>query len=402
MAPAATAKERLKKAGWYSRSSDGQRAYTGDMQGLLLRLSETDAAASAMRVIAFYDMLLERKASPRALVQATAGLAQCVVGWRNTNGVVVRLAPSSAESRRLKGPPTPTAELEVADHGVVWLERQGDAEPFDELVLERLALVVGALSVSPPGPGVAREHLDDTRLLLDAARSEDAQTATARALGLRVGRPVVLVALRHSAKRDPSLWARDFAERCWQADRVHVTSEDGLAAVLIQQVVPYATIEDNLVERLARKDSETGLESGLLAGVGTPQPVTQAHRSWNEAKTALRFAGATGTDVVASHERLGSLALLAQIPTPVLSADRGVQAVAQLRAKPGGADQLRVLQAFCRTGSLRQASAELFLHHSTVASHLTRIGAKANWDLNTSLGRLSALTSVYAEHLCNS
>ncbi|MDV3128453.1 helix-turn-helix domain-containing protein [Mycobacterium sp. 21AC1] len=372
------------------------------MQGLLLRLSETDAAASAMRVIAFYDMLLERRASPRALVQATAGLAQCVAGWRNSNGVVVRLAPSSAESRQLKGPPTPSAELEVADHGVVWLERQGGPEPFDELVLERLALVAGALSTTPIRREDARVQADDTRLLLDPTRSDDAQTATARALGLRVGRPVVLVALRHSTKRDPSVWARDVAEQCWQADRVQVTSEDGLAAVLIQQVVPYATIEDTLAEHIAGKESESGLESGLVAGVGTPQPVTQAHQSWNEAKVALRFAGATRTDVVASHLRLGSLTLLAHIPMSVLSDDRGVQAVAQLRAKPGGADQLRVLQAFCRTGSLRQASAELFLHHSTVASHLTRIGARANWDLNTSVGRLSALTSLYAEYLCNS
>ncbi|MGV9796842.1 hypothetical protein ACWDTP_02140 [Mycobacterium sp. NPDC003449] len=372
------------------------------MQGLLLRLSETDAAASAMRVIAFFDMLLERRASPRALVQATAGLAQCVVGWRNSNGVVVRLAPSTAESQRLKLPPSPSAELEIAGHGVVWLERHGVPEPFDELVLERLALVAGALSSGTFAPSSSRVPADQTGLLLDSTRSEDAQTATARALGLRVSRPVVLVALKHHTKRDPSVWARDLAEQCWPTDRVHVTSQDGLAAVIVQQVVPYATIEDSLFEYVKqRAETESGLESGLRAGIGTPRPVTQAHLSWDEAKTALRFAGATRTDVIASHQRLGSLALLAQIPTSTLRADPGVEAVAELRAKPGGADQLGVLQAFCRTGSLRQASAELYLHHSTVSSHLTRICARANWDLSTSLGRLSALTSLYAEHLCS-
>jgi hypothetical protein len=372
------------------------------MQGLLLRLSETDSAASAMRVIAFFDMLLERRASPRALVQATAGLAQCVVGWRNGSGVVVRLAPSSAENARLDSPPSPSAELEITDHGVVWLERHGGPQPFDDLVLERLALVAGALSSGSFPRGEKYSPVDETRLLLDPTRTEDAQMATARALGLRVGLPVTLVALRHRTKHDPSVWARDLAERSWPADRVHVTSQDGLAAVVVQQVVPYATIEHGLTEYIAG-DAAIGpdLAAGLRAGVGTARPVNQAHLSWQEAKTALRFAGATGTDAVASHERLGSLTLLAQLPASVLADDPGVQAVAQLRAKPGGADQLKVLQAFCRTGSLRQASAELYLHHSTVASHLTRIGARANWDLNTSLGRLSALASLYAEHLCN-
>ncbi len=355
-----------------------------------------------MRVIAFFDMLLERRASPRALVQATAGLAQCVVGWRRSNGTVIRLAPSAAESRQINFPPCPSAELELGDHGVVWLERVGAPEPFDELVLERLALVAGALSSGPSPRAGDREEVDATRLLLDSTRSEDARAAAARALGLRVGRPVIVVAVRHCTKRDPSVWARDLAEQCWPADRVHVTSQDGLAAVVVQQVVTYDTVENSLTEHITRRTpAESGLEPDLRAGTGTPRPATQAHLSWEEAKTALRFAGATRADVVVSYERLGSLSLLARIPTAVLCEDPGVRAIAELRAKPSGADQLGVLQAFCRTGSLRQASAELHLHHSTVASHLTRIGAKVNWDLHTPLGRLSALTALYAEHLCN-
>ncbi|WP_344418403.1 helix-turn-helix domain-containing protein [Pseudonocardia ailaonensis] len=355
-----------------------------------------------MRVIAFFDMLLERRASPRALVQATAGLAQCVVGWRRSNGSVIRLAPSAAQSRQLNDPPSPSVELEIADHGVVWLERPGSPEPFDELVLERLALVAGALGPHSRPRQDGGTEFDATQVLVDSTRSEDARAAAARTLGLRSDRPVVLVAVRHCMKRDPSVWARDL-EQCWPADRVHVTSQDGLAAVVVQQVVTHDTIEHSLSEHLlTTMSAESRSDPELRAGTSTPRLATQAHLCWEEARTALRFAGATRMDVVASYERLGSLTLLARVPTSVLREDAGVRAIAQLRARPTGADQLGVLQAFCRTGSLRQASTELHLHHSTIASHLARISAKVHWDLTTPLGRLSALTSLYADHLCNS
>ena len=371
------------------------------MQGLLLRLSETDAAASAMRVIAFFDMLLERRASPRALVQATSGLAQCVVGWRNANGVVVRLAPSSIEGWQLGGALSPSAELEVPGHGVVWLERHGNPEPYDDLILERLALVAGALMAGRSAHDGDRRHIDAPKVLLTPTASEDERLANARTLGLRVDKPLVSVAIRHCTNRDPQIWARDLAEHCWPADRVYATRKDGIAAVIVQQVVPGPSVEESLSAYIRERAAhEPSFESNLRAGIGVARSVTEAHLSWTEAKVALRFAGATRTDVVIDYRHLGSLRLLAQTPVAVLRADPGVQVITSLRAQPGGADEIAVLQAFCRTGSLRQASNELHLHHSTVASHLARISANSGWNFGTSIGRLAALAAIYAEQLC--
>lgn len=371
------------------------------MQGLLLQLSGLDTdAASALRVIAFFDTLLERQASPRALVQATAGLAQCVVGWRNDNGVVIRLAPGPGESWRLASSPTPSHEADVPSQGVVWLERHGSAQPYDELVLERLALAAGALGSQTSRRPSAGVVADPATVLLDAGAAEGARVSAARTLGLRVDRPVTVVALRHCTQRGSAVWAHDLAEQCWSADRVYATNQDGVAAVIVQQVLAEEKVEHRLRGHITRGTvHEASFESQLRAGVGAMRPVAEAHLSWAEARTALRFAGATRLDVVAVYERLGSLRLLAQIPIQTLRADLDVQAIAAMRLGPAGPEDLAVLQAFCRTGSLRQASTELHLHHSTVASHLARIGVKACWDLSTPTGRLAALSAVYAEHL---
>ncbi len=51
------------------------------MKGLLLRLSALDAGAeAAVRVIAYFDALVERGATPVELVRATAALAECPAG----------------------------------------------------------------------------------------------------------------------------------------------------------------------------------------------------------------------------------------------------------------------------------------------------------------------------------
>lgn len=52
------------------------------MQGLMLRLSELDAhAANSVRVIGFFDRLLERRASLDIVMRSAAALAECPVGF---------------------------------------------------------------------------------------------------------------------------------------------------------------------------------------------------------------------------------------------------------------------------------------------------------------------------------
>jgi hypothetical protein len=67
------------------------------MKGLLLRLSAVDAdAEAAVRVIAYFDALVERGATPVELVRAAAGLAECPAGLDRRGVEPVRFGPDSA------------------------------------------------------------------------------------------------------------------------------------------------------------------------------------------------------------------------------------------------------------------------------------------------------------------
>jgi hypothetical protein len=55
--------------------------------------------------------------------------------------------------------------------------------------------------------------------------------------------------------------------------------------------------------------------------------------------------------------------------------------------------------AFCRTGTLRQAAAELHLHHSTVAVRLAQVESALGWHLTDPRDRFRAQLALHAMRL---
>ncbi|WP_261994038.1 helix-turn-helix domain-containing protein [Streptomyces sp. t39] len=122
-----------------------------------------------------------------------------------------------------------------------------------------------------------------------------------------------------------------------------------------------------------------------------------------EARAALRFAAAGPPGgAVADHDELGPVALLADIPVERLRAQADVRRLAALvdggRGGQGG-ELLAALAAFCRTGTLRQAAAELHLHHSSVAARLARVEKGLGWRLRDPGDRFRAQLALYAVRL---
>ena len=106
---------------------------------LLLRLSSLDAdAASAVRVIGFYDALFERGADIKMIMRQTAMLAECSVGVRTADArLSERVEPSGVGH---PGGPPPGSRIHRTSSGdEVWLERDGASYPLDDLVVERFA-----------------------------------------------------------------------------------------------------------------------------------------------------------------------------------------------------------------------------------------------------------------------
>jgi sugar diacid utilization regulator len=93
--------------------------------------------------------------------------------------------------------------------------------------------------------------------------------------------------------------------------------------------------------------------------------------------------------------------LLAEVPVERLRAQADVQALEALAATPTGALDVATLEAFCRSGSLRQAAAALHLHHSTVAARLAHVEAALGRRLDEPEDRFRARLAVLARRLAS-
>lgn len=129
---------------------------------------------------------------------------------------------------------------------------------------------------------------------------------------------------------------------------------------------------------LATTVDATRFPAGVQAGIGAAD---SPDRSWREARTALRFT--TPREPVVHYDDLGALALLAQIPRDVARDNADVAAIADLAGDP---DDLGTLDAYCATGSVRQAADCLHLHHSSVARRLAQIGKALGIELTEPTG----------------
>ncbi|WP_371479179.1 PucR family transcriptional regulator [Kitasatospora sp. NBC_00315] len=380
------------------------------MKGLLLRLSALDAdAASAVRVIAHFEALLRGGAlDPGMLARSTAGLAECPAGLLLADGRTARYGPDGVA---LPGTPgLVSGEAGLAGGGRVWLERPGVAGPFDDLVLEWMAIAARLLGGPPRSaepPHVADPAL--VELVLSEREAVEDRARALRLLGLAPEPPLRVVAVAvdpatapqgRADPADPGVEAVALLGRGALPAAVRVARVGRLGVVLLQRrdggASPAGELRAVLGERAALRESARGVRVGIG---GAAEPMA-ASASWAQARSALRFAGAGAPDeALVDHDELGPVALLAQIPAERLRAEPDVRALDELAGREGGALSIAALAAFCRTGSLRQAAAELHLHHSSVAARLAHVEGALDWRLRDPQDRFRAQLALYARRL---
>ncbi|WP_129837952.1 helix-turn-helix domain-containing protein [Streptomyces sp. RFCAC02] len=357
------------------------------MKGLLLRLTSLDAdAAAAVRVIAHFQALLGGRLDAATLLRSTAALAECPAGYEPADGPPLRFGPDGVERAGPPGVVSGAAGLRPA--GRVWLERPGAPGPFDDLVLEWLAIAAGTLGGPSP---VADPAL--VELALSARESDADRSRALRLLGLAPERPLRAVVVTDPA-RDPDMTALALLGRGRAPGHLRVARVGGLGVALLQGR------EDAGSPAAALREAVRG---GARVGIGGPAPALGARVAWEQACVALRFTagGTTAGDAVTDHGDLGPLALLADVPAARLREDPDTRALDALAAREGGDLNIAALAAFCRTGSLRQAAAELHLHHSSVAARLARVEAALGRRLHDPGDRFRAHLALYAWRLAS-
>ncbi|MEV0072620.1 helix-turn-helix domain-containing protein [Amycolatopsis sp. NPDC050768] len=306
--------------------------------------------------------------------------------------------PAQESERGGEAPATPrvvATELRGEAAGQVWLERDGEPGPLDDLVLERFAIAARVLG---PAPQVVQPHLADPALvelvLGERAAAEDRSRALVL-LGLDAGRPLRVVAVGTEDGRDPGAAAVALVARGGTALGARVAVVGEVAAVLVQPREGPATVVGVLENALSLRARERGSSGSVRVGVGDAVAGLEARRSWLQARLAERFA-VPATEPLVVHENLGSLTLLAEIPADHLRAQPDVRALDALAAP-----DLEALEAFCRTGSLRQAAVALHRHHSSVATRLAHVEDALGWPLDDPAGRFRTRLALLAHRLAH-
>mgnify|MGYP001346091566 FL=1 len=343
------------------------------MEALAVRLSQLDShVEGAIRVVMFYDTLMRRRVDLPALARASAGLAECVVGIRLSGaGREIRIAPDGRQASAPLSPASSTKPITLDEEeiGTVWLERPGPPIPLDDVLLDRLAITAAAV-VERYGP--ARTTMADPALIelvISSGSDEAARARALRLLGFAADLPVRVLALRSQLPLD-------------QVGGLICPARPVKAAPLADVGVILATTLDR-----------TRFPAGVRAGIGAAE---SPDLSWQQARTALRFT--TARQPVVHHGDLGALALLAQVPQGAVRDNADVAAIARMAENP---EDLETLDAYCATGSLRQAADLLHLHHSSIARRLEQIAKALGIELTEPTGLIRARLALTAWRLLN-
>lgn len=370
-----------------------------------LRLSHLDpAAAGALRVISYFDRLVENHSDADALTRATALLAECPAGTADhRHAADHRYDPDARALPPGEAAPTSSRAVVVDGRtvGEVWLERTGCAWSLDGLVLERLALAA-SLAFERSGPlanPVPSPQWGDPALVqaaLSARGSEAERSRALHLLGLHPDEPLRAVAV---VAPEAAVMRRTLGS-CARAlsaahPRLGRPAPFGALWTTVGAILLPAPADARAGDPVLPEGATAGLPEGVAVGTGPSGTAAQLPDSWAQARRAARFAGLGPTwPRAVDATGLGTLALLADIPRDAALAHPDTAALATL-----GSEDLATLDAVCRTASVRAAAQLLYLHHSSVAQRVTRIERSLGFRVSGPHGRQRAQTALLLRQL---
>ncbi|MFG2964826.1 MULTISPECIES: helix-turn-helix domain-containing protein [unclassified Streptomyces] len=332
------------------------------MKELAGRLAAVDPdAGAAVTVITYFDRLAESRAGLEALVRGAAVLAGCPARLADPERRVrLRVEPDGrrADSEDAPDPGWPCAPLVPGGPPALWLERTGapGTSVVDAVILERASAAVRSVLDRTRGRAPA-PPVDDPALVetvLDAGAPLPARLHAARSLGLDGAGPDARVRA--------------------------VAVADGPARIVA--------------------DGRALPAAGRM-GVGPAVAVEDLPRSWDAARTALRFTADGGGQEperpVVHADELGDVALLAALVVPGAEPAPDVRAVEAAAADAPW--MLRTLHAVASTASLRAAAGEINVHHSTLQDRLTHAEHLLGWSVRTPQGRFRLHLALTMRHL---
>ena len=321
------------------------------MHQLAGRLTALDPDASeALRVIPYFDELLNQRAGLESVVRGAAVLSGSAARLMTPGRqVALRVLPNGHRADRESQPDATWQSETLPDFQVtMWLERPGPSGPVDAMVLERATQAVRTVLERTRGR-YAQTRQDDGELievLLDPDSPATARDRAVRLLGFHPGETVRAVA--------------EFGDP------------------------PHLTVTT------AHRHAALNAASQRL-GIGPPVVVEEAAASSTAAVLALRLT-AEGTPAdpgprVVAAEDLGAALLVAAAFEKNPSWARHPDVLTLNRGGSKAPWLLNTLTALSTTDSLRSAATALVVHHSSLQKRLTQIEKLIGWDVTTPAGK---------------
>ncbi len=356
------------------------------MEGLLRRLSaDGSEAENALRVIAFFDRLVEARGAIDEVVRSSARLIGGNAGYQAESGDPAisydsrgRVSPASPSSASLiKNVASQTAAL-----GQVWIDTSTDNAALGELVVERMALAAGiVLGREARATSSGQWSAVATLIATDASPTEREEAA--RAIGFRVDWTIRAVVVLHNLASTPTdaqiqKWADESGAKATTSHQ-----DDAASIVLVHERNPNSPIG--------------GPPWSALTGIGSRAAITDASESLRTARLAVRLTSSILGPTVVDYDKIGPFAQLSSISREAAGSSALVKQLIYLAQSDTGRAELEALDGFCRYRALRPASIEMNLHHSSLANRLKNAERKIdiNLDSTDDVAQLTLALQLY-------
>jgi hypothetical protein len=158
---------------------------------LLRRVRLNPQASESLKVLAYFDALVDGHANPEVLLRGAAVLSGCAAGV--ASGATCARVDRSGVRRGPAVVPSPGRwpEHTVAGGGRAWIERAGPAHANDAMILERLAIGL-SIAVERMAPATVAWRAVDT--VIDPAASLAHRLSAAVRLGVDAGHRLRVIA----------------------------------------------------------------------------------------------------------------------------------------------------------------------------------------------------------------
>ena len=337
------------------------------MQGLVWRLKALDPEASeSLKVIAYFDALVDGHASAQVLLSGAAVLSGCTAGYAvdgkslRVDASGTRTGPGTSDGSGLDSAQGPERwpGHDFGAGGRVWIERSGTAFANDEMILERVAIALG-ISFDRTSPVAASRRAIE--VLIDAMAPLDRRMDAAAMLRLDRDTAYRVVAVPASAelRATPS-------------------------TVIYTVVGPVRAFVPRLPATPQLGDAQLPAGAGARSGVGLAMEPGMLHRSWASALLALRLTSERQPRQLADD--LGGLLVLAEAADSSAYQTPDLTALTRLVTQHPKA--LRLLESLASANSLRAVADEVGLHHSSVQARAADYSTELGFDLRTAPGRV--------------